>query len=196
MRKSSSAEPSFRNSGQETYAKPPLPLSRNSRWIAAPVPTGTVDFITSAWRSEAGIDATTACTAREVGIARVGGRCSDGDEQQPRMLERGRQLGREVQPLAVARDALRQPGLVDRDLVAVEPSDLLGVDVHAPDVAAELGETGRRDEADVAGPDDRDRFALRRLIDGRRVRRRVLSGRYGASARPRSQPSACCRSSR
>jgi hypothetical protein len=33
------------------------------RSMLSPVPTGTVDFITSAWRSEAGIAPTTAWTA-------------------------------------------------------------------------------------------------------------------------------------
>ena len=41
----------------------PCPARRSTRWIAAPVPHGTVDFITSAWRSEAGIASTTAWTA-------------------------------------------------------------------------------------------------------------------------------------
>ncbi len=57
------AEPSLRNSGHDTYLKPPLPCSRNTRWIVSPVPTGTVDFITSAWLSDAGIESTTAWTA-------------------------------------------------------------------------------------------------------------------------------------
>ena len=62
-RKSCSADPSLRNSGHDTYAKLGLPPSLKIRLIAAPVPTGTVDFITSAWRSEAGIALTTALTA-------------------------------------------------------------------------------------------------------------------------------------
>jgi hypothetical protein len=33
------------------------------RLIDVPVPTGTVDFMTSAWVSEGGIALTTACTA-------------------------------------------------------------------------------------------------------------------------------------
>jgi hypothetical protein len=31
--------------------------------MLSPVPTGTVDFMTSAWRSDGGIASTTACTA-------------------------------------------------------------------------------------------------------------------------------------
>ena len=81
------------------------------RLIAAPVPTGTVDFMTSAWRSDGGIASTTAWTAREVGVAGVGRRRADGDEQQPRVLERVGEVGREVQPLAVAaRRSSARPG--------------------------------------------------------------------------------------
>ena len=61
--KSRTADPSLRNSGQDTYEKPSLPRSLKPRLIVAPVPAGTVDFITSAWRSVAGIASTTAWTA-------------------------------------------------------------------------------------------------------------------------------------
>ena len=44
------------------------------RLIDAPVPTGTVDFITSAWRSDGGIASTTAWTAdRSASPEYVGG---------------------------------------------------------------------------------------------------------------------------
>ena len=55
----------------------------------------------------------------EVGVARVRRRRADRDEQQPRVLERVGDVGREVQPLAVLRDELREAGLVDRDLAAL-----------------------------------------------------------------------------
>ena len=63
--------------------------------------------------------------------------------------------------------ALGQAGLVDRDLAALEAGDLVGVDVDAPDLAAELGEAGRGDQADVAGADHGDRFAAGRSSSGR-----------------------------
>jgi hypothetical protein len=96
----------------------------------------------------------------EVGVAGVGRRGADGDEQQPRVLERRPQLGGEVQPLAIASDALVEPGFVDRHLAALELRDLLGVDVDAPDIAAELGEPRGGHEADIAGANHGDRFAL------------------------------------
>ena len=60
---------------------------------------------------------------------------------------------------AVGGDAFGQAGLVDRDLAPLQLRDLLGVDVHAPDLAAELREPGSRDQPDVARADHRDRFS-------------------------------------
>jgi len=57
-----------------------------------------------------------------------------------------------VEAAAVASNRRLQPGLVDRDLPALQASDLVGVDVDAPDLTAELGEPGRRDQPDVAVP--------------------------------------------
>ncbi len=72
------------------------------------------------------------------------------------MLERLGDVGREMQPLAVARQQLLQTGLVDRHLAAAQALDLGGVDVHAPHLSAELGEPGRGDQADIAGADHSD----------------------------------------
>ena len=102
-------------------------------------------------------------------------------------------------------DELGQAGLVDRDLAALEALDLVGVDVDAPDLVAELGEAGRGDEADVAGADDADGFARaaherrtriaaasapRRRGRSRRPSRRALSARRPGSATARSRASA------
>ena len=62
------------------------------------------------------------------------------------------EVGREVQPVAVALDQLREPRLPDRDPALLEALDLGLVDVDAPDVVAELGEAGGGDQADVAVP--------------------------------------------
>jgi hypothetical protein len=61
-RKSLTADPSLRNSGLDTYVSPLFPSSLNRRSIAAPVPTGTVLFMTSACSDEAGSSSTTALT--------------------------------------------------------------------------------------------------------------------------------------
>ena len=51
-----------------------MPCSAKTRLIDAPVPTGTVDFMTSAWWSEAGMASTTAWTAlRSASPEYVGG---------------------------------------------------------------------------------------------------------------------------
>jgi hypothetical protein len=61
----------------------------------------------------------------------------------------------------------RSAWLVDRHLAAAQALDLRRVDVDAPHVVADLGEAGRGDEADVAGADDADGFALRGHGGGR-----------------------------
>jgi len=62
-RKSGSADPSFRNSGQEDVREAALALLGEDPPDRGARADGTVDFITSAWRSESGIEATTAFTA-------------------------------------------------------------------------------------------------------------------------------------
>jgi hypothetical protein len=109
---------------------------------------------------------------REVGVAGVRGRRADGDEQQPRVLQRLGQVGRKRHPLTVPGHHLGQPGFVDRDLTLLEAGDLAGVDVDADDVGPELGKPRRGDEADVARADHADRFtrsvhAARKATDRR-----------------------------
>ena len=193
-----------------------MPCSAKMRLIDAPVPTGTVDFITSAWRSDGGIDPTTACTADRSASPGVGRRGAHRHEQQPSVLERRRQLGGEVQPFPVAGHRLGQAGLIDRDLAALQARDLVGVDIDAPHLAAQLGEAGRR------RPGRHSRFRSPRLVDvqkpskTRRVagrstqadpggcgaRRRASAARAGQRRRDRDQLrrwescwSACWRSS-
>ena len=97
------------------------------------------------------------------------------------------------------RDELLEAGLVDRDLAALEARDLVGVDVDAPDLVAELGEAGGGDEADVAGADDPDGLAFVLM------RRERLCGRADAQrggdrehllVRQSCAPACCARSRR
>jgi hypothetical protein len=97
---------------------------------------------------------------REIGVSGVGGRRLDADEEQTRAVEQLAHLGGEGEPLAVALDQLRQAGLVDRHLAAAERLDLLRDDLAEHDPMAELGEAGRGDQPDPAGPDYPDRFPL------------------------------------
>ena len=137
-----------------------MPCSAKTRWIVSPVPTGTVDFITSAWLvgRRHGVD--DGVDGGQVGVAGVGGRRPDGDEQQPGVLERVGEVGGEVQAVAVALDQLLQARLPDRHPARAQPFDLLRVDVDAVDVVAELGEPGRGDQADVPRADHADRFSI------------------------------------
>ena len=82
----------------------------------SPVPQGTVDFITSAWRSDGRHRADDRVDGGEVRVAGVGGRRADGHEQQARVLERVGEVGGEVQAVAMALDELGQARLPDRDL--------------------------------------------------------------------------------
>ncbi len=120
------------------------------------MPQGTVDFITSAWSLEAGIALDHGVHCREVRVAGVGGRGAHRHEQQPSVLERVGELGGEVQALGVARQQLLQAGLVDRNLAAAQALDLGRVDVHAPHLAAQLGEAGGGHQPDIAGADHSD----------------------------------------
>ena len=92
----------------------------------------------------------------QVGVSGVRRRGADGDEQQSTVLERVADVCREVQALGVARQQLLEPRLVDRDLAAAQALDLGGVDVDAPDVAAQLREAGSRHQAHIAGADHSD----------------------------------------
>ena len=105
----------------------------------------------------------------EVRVAGVGGRGADRHEQQAGVGERPAELGVEVQALAVSRQQLLQPGLVDRRLTGAQAADLLGVDVHAPHLAAQLGEAGSGHQSHIAGADHADRLALA-LIGGKASR--------------------------
>ncbi len=49
-----------------------------------------------------------------------------------------------------------QPRFVDRTFPAIEPLDLLRINVQPDDVIARIGETNTCDKADVTGSDDGD----------------------------------------
>src|SRR5207302_770071 len=70
-----------------------------------------------------------------------------------------RQVEPEMQPLAVAGHELRQPGLVQVHLAAVEGPDQRVVDVDAPDLMAQVREARGRDETDPPDADDAERLA-------------------------------------
>src|SRR5581483_7497646 len=136
---SSTARPSDRNSGFETYPTLPSPRAWRPSRTFAPVPTGTVDFITRTGRpSSAGSSSTTLQTRdRSASPAYVG-------------------IEREREPSAIPLQELRHVLLVERHLATLEPLDLLAHDVADHHLVSELGEADAFDQPDPAGTEDAD----------------------------------------
>ena len=133
-----------------------MPCSPNTRCSDAPVPHGDGRLHHQRVLVGGGDRVDDRVHRGEVGVAGVGRRGADGDEQQARVLERVGEVGGEVHPLGVAREQLLQARLVDRHLARAQALDLRGVDVDALHVAAELGEAGGGDQPDIAGADHAD----------------------------------------
>ena len=95
---------------------------------------------------------------REVRRAVVRRRGAHGDEQQPGIIRRRRQIDREPQPSAVhvASDQFGQTRLVDRDMAAVEDVDFLPVTIDTGHIVAGLGQASAGDQSHVSGSDDGD----------------------------------------
>jgi len=98
----------------------------------------------------------------QVGRAVLVGRGADGDELDPAEIDAGLGVGGEQQPpgLAVAPHHFGETGFVDRHAAVIEQVDLGGVDVHAHDLVADLGQTGAGHQADVAASKNRDFHVL------------------------------------
>ncbi len=118
-------------------------MSENREPIAV-VGTGYVGLVTAAGFAELGNDVW----------------CVDIDQAKVDALQRGEIPIYEpglTESIAANRDRLH----FSTDLgPALEALDLFGVDVDAPDLRAELGETGSGHQAHVAGPDHRDGLRL------------------------------------
>ena len=110
----------------------------------------------------------------QVGVAGIGRRSAHGHEQQTSVLERGRELGPRS---AAARGCATRtrPGPAHRSGSRLaRAGDLLGVDVYAPDLAAQLGEAGGGHQPDVAVPIT--------AMGSRCCGHRAPEGRLGATA--------------
>src|SRR5881396_3058450 len=128
--KSSTAAPSFRNSGFEhTWNGTVVCFAISARTRSA-VPTGTVLI----------------------------GRRPHGDEDDVRAFDRPGHVRRELEPAAalIPRHQRLEPRLVNRQPVLPQPSDLTLVHVGADHVVPCLGETRAHHEADISGSDHRD----------------------------------------
>ena len=92
---------------------------------------------------------------RQVGVAGVGRRRADADEEDRRIGDVV-EVEREGEALAVALEQLLEAGLVQRHAAGLKCLDSLGHDVADDDLVAQLGEAGAGHEPDPAGPEDAD----------------------------------------
>ena len=185
--KSSTAAPSFRNSGLDTTAngsrrrarRAPRRSSRARCRRCRPAPS-TCRRRSSAPSMRRPMLRAAASTYCMSALPSSSGRRADRDELQRAVRDRCVDVGGEAQAPGrdVARDHRLEPRLVDRHAAVVEDRDLARVDVEAQHVVADLGEAGAGDETDVAGADHRDlharcsqRAASEALIGGERGHR-------------------------
>ena len=99
------------------------------------------------------------------------------DEDGARSLYPFGEIGREgkASGARVAVDQRVKPRFVDRHDAFAKTFDLRGVLVDAHDIMAEIGETGPRDEADIARPDHCDFHAFRPFMSRRPIFRSTRS---------------------
>ena len=100
--------------------------------------------------------------ARQVGVARVGRRRADADEEKVAVGDVAH-VERVGQALGVPLHQLGHVELVERHPPVAQRLDPLGEDVADHDLVAELGEADARDEADPAGAEDAHLAHERRL---------------------------------
>ena len=157
--KSSIAAPSLRNSGLEQTANACWVSDRTAARTFSAVPTGTVDLVTTTlWPF----------MLRPISLATPSTCCRSAEPSSPGGVPTAMnttraartadaQVGgeREAALLLVPAHHRLEPGLVDRDLVLLQPRDLLRVLVHADDVVAGLRQAGAGHQADVAASDHR-----------------------------------------
>ena len=156
--KSSIAAPSLRNSGFETtsnsmFAPRALSVSSIRARTLSPVPTGTVDLVTTT-RVLGHVLADRRGDRQhifQIGRAVLVGRRADRDELEQAVLHAFGRVGRELDAAGreVLLDQRIETRLVDRRLAALEPLDLALVDVDAQHVVAGLGKARAGDQAHV-----------------------------------------------
>jgi hypothetical protein len=103
----------------------------------------------------------------QVGVARDRvGRRADRDEDHVAMLHGARGVGRELEPslLGVAPDEFGQTLFVDRNTTAAQAVDPMAVDVQADDLVADFRKACGRNQADIAGTNDRDPHGVRSAL--------------------------------
>ena len=103
----------------------------------------------------------------QIGAAVFVRRRAHGDEHDFGTLDRSRGVGGELEPAGrvVGLDHWFEAGLVDRDDAMVQSLDLGGIDVHAHNIMADLGQAGARDQPDIAGTKNRDAHGTLPVLD-------------------------------
>ena len=164
-RKSSTAEPSRRNSGLLTTRKraPEPLLARSSAGsIQSPVPIGMVLLLTTIRLRSDGVCSPRLCAAALTWLMSASPSMPDGVPTHTNANWRSAQtldvVQREAQAarLDVLDDDLFQARLVDWQLAAPEPLHFARVDVDAHDLVAQLREAGGGDQPNIIGADDGD----------------------------------------
>ena len=94
------------------------------------------------------------------------GRRADRDELKEAVRDTFCGVGREFHAsrFGVALDQPVESRLVDRHFAALEPCNLLRIDIHADDVITRVGQAGARNQTDVAGAEDRHAHGICLLI--------------------------------
>ncbi len=147
--------------GDDTQCRRRAALSRMMRSTSSPVPTGTVDLVTTTVKpSSGGGDlARGGIDVGQIGVAVAATRRgADRDEHRVGRRHRlGESVVKDRRPWrALLRDEVVEPGLEDRNFAALQGSDLRRVLVDAGHLVAEIGKAGARHEPDIAGADHRD----------------------------------------
>jgi len=86
------------------------------------------------------------------------GRRAHGNELKQPVGDSGRHISGEVQApsLCIALYQFFQPGLMDGDAPLIEHFDLIGVDVDAQHMVADLSEASTRNETNISGAENSD----------------------------------------
>ena len=127
------------------------------RSISSPVPTGTVDLVTTTavGRQKRRDLAHRLIDEAQIGMAVAAARRRADRDEHRLGLGDARGLAGEFEPALphIGLDQIGEPRLEDRDFAAIERRDLAGILVDAGDLMAEIGKAGAGNEPDIAGAD-------------------------------------------
>ena len=94
---------------------------------------------------------------RKIGLTALGRRRAHGDKDHLAVAQRLGQVAGKAQPAAaMTLQQIRQKLLIDRDFSALQSRHPIGVIINARDLMAQFGETGCRNQANIARANDRN----------------------------------------